>query len=141
MRSDFRPGESGRRNTNDFERMILHYQTRADGGRVSAEFALPKRITQHNCRRRAAAQVVVGTEQPPGSGRNSERGKNSPVTPSTDTRRASAPFPIRRLVYPLFQANARKRLLALADPLVKRIAEIVPMLEDAEVHAGNLDLG
>src|SRR5690242_110150 len=112
MRSDFRPGESGRRNTNDFERMILHYQTRADGGRVSAEFALPERITQHNCRRRAAAQVVVGTEQPPGSGRNSERGKKfAGYSKHGHAARLSALPDTQAGISAIPGKNARKRLL------------------------------
>jgi hypothetical protein len=75
MGSDFGTIESGRRHTDDFERMIPNHQTRADSRETSTELALPERITQDDGGRRAASQVVFRAEQPSGGGRNAERGK------------------------------------------------------------------
>src|SRR5258708_7284688 len=126
MWSDFGSGEPGGSDTNDFERMILNDQTRADGGETSAEFALPERVTQNHTGRRTAAQVVVGAEQPTGGGRNPERRKE--FAGYSENRHAAGFGALpdsQACVSAIPGENARKRLLVLADLLEERIAEIV----------------
>src|SRR5215469_11162848 len=140
MPSDFGTREPGGRHTNDFERMILNNQTRAEGGGTSSEFPLPERIAQDHGGRGTASQVVFRAEQPPGGGQNLERQKEfASYSEYGDAARFGALPDSQGCVCPA--ENARKRLLVLADLLEERIAEIVRVIRDTEVHLGDLDLG
>src|SRR6516165_4158631 len=143
MWSNFGSGKPGGSNANDFERMILNDQTRADGGGTSAEFALPEWVTQNDSGRRTASQVVSGAEQPPGGGRNSERRKEfAGYSEHGHAARFGTLPDSQACVSAIPGENARKRLLVLANLLEERIAEIVGIVRDAEAALlGDLDLG
>src|SRR5215469_4990567 len=75
MGSNFRSGEPCRRDPNDFEWFTLHRQARAHYGRVSAEFSLPERVTQHDWGGRTAAHIILGVQQASDGRCDAERGK------------------------------------------------------------------
>src|SRR6516225_5553289 len=133
MGSDFRSGKPCRRDANDFERMILHHQARADSGTVSAEFSLPEPVTQHDCGRRTATQIILAAKQASGGWGDPKRGKKVPGdSQDVCAVRPLAPADAQPCVSAIPGEYARKRPLVLADRLKQRIAEIVLMLRDAE---------
>src|SRR5262245_55755578 len=118
--------------------MILNNQPRADGGRTSSEFALPERITQDHGGRRTASQVVFCAEKPSSGGQNPERQKELAGYSEYGGAAYFGALPNSQIcVCPA--ENARKCPLVVAELLEKRIAEIVRILRNAEVHVGDFD--
>src|SRR5262249_23324341 len=107
-------------------------QARSDRGKISAEFALPKRVAQNHPGHRAPTQIVLWAKQTPCGRRNAERGKKLAADPK---HWAAARLADRADAFTAVSTipgeNAGEHLLVLSDFLEQRIAEIVGIMRDA----------
>src|SRR5260370_15500614 len=99
--------------------MVSNHQARPNGGRLTGEFALPKRIPQDHRGCRTASHIVFQTEQASSGGRNAQRSKKFAADPKKrNTARFGSPAHAFGSVSTFPSTNPPKPPLGFLVPLV-----------------------